>query len=78
MMITSINKEDSQRTQRLSKRENQVIALLAEGLSKHKIAECLNISKSTVATHLKHIYVKLNVSNAHGAIGKAFRNGLVS
>jgi len=49
-MITSINKEDSQRTQRLSKRENQVIALLAEGLSKHKIAECLNISKSTVAT----------------------------
>ncbi len=62
----------------LTKREIQVIALLSEGLSKEKIAKELDISRSTVATHTRHIFKKLGVSNSSGAVGKAFRYGILS
>jgi DNA-binding CsgD family transcriptional regulator len=66
------------KTESLSKRENQVVLLLAEGFPKQKIAESLSISKNTVATHVMHIYRKLGVSNSHGAVSKAYRCGILS
>ena len=62
----------------LSKRQTEIIKLLSQGHSKHKIAEQLNITSSTVATHARHIFKKLGVSNASGAVGKAFRCGILS
>ncbi|MGB2092315.1 MAG: response regulator transcription factor, partial [Akkermansiaceae bacterium] len=50
--------------QALTKREVQVVALMSEGLSKQKIAEQMDISRSTVCTHARHIFKKLRVSNA--------------
>ena len=61
----------------LTKRELQVITLLSEGLSKEKIAKQLDISKYTVATHARHLFKKLGVSNAPGAVGNAFRFGIL-
>ena len=55
-----------------------LIALLSEGLSKEKIAKQLDISRATVATHARHIFKKLGVFNAPGAVGKAFRCGILS
>lgn len=63
--------------QSLSRRELQVIALLAEGHPKRKISTHLRIAESTVATHVSHIFDKLHVSNAAGAVGKAFRCGIL-
>lgn len=60
----------------LTEREMEVLTLLAEGLVKKEIADKLQISFSTVATHVMHIYEKLNEPNAPAAIHKAHILGL--
>ena len=55
----------------LSERELEVVALLAEGLTYHEIAEALVISINTVKTHLKAVYGKLGVHDRREAVGKA-------
>ena len=62
--------------QMLTDRELEVIKLLADGLVKKEIAQQLNISMSTVVTHVSHIYEKLHVQNAPAAVAKAFRMGI--
>lgn len=47
----------------LSRREIDVIRLIAEGLSNRSIAERLTISEKTVTTHLNHIFEKLGVES---------------
>ena len=62
----------------LTKREQEVITLLSEGLSKKEISGRLSISTPTVASHVAHIYEKLMVPNAPAAVAKAFRMGIFS
>ena len=69
---------DSEPEELLSKREFEILTLLAEGLVKKKICEQLNISYSTVDTHVAHIYNKLNASNAPAAVSRAYKLGLFS
>ena len=45
----------------LSPREREVVELLAQGRSQPYIRDCLVLSKSTVATHVRHIYAKLGI-----------------
>lgn len=78
MIPVAIEKEDPQSVEPLSRREVQVITLLADGLSKQKISERLSIKEPTVATHVRNIYNKLGVRNAPGAIGKAYRCGILA
>ncbi len=61
----------------LSDREMEVLGLIGEGLLKKEISDRLKISMPTVATHVRHIYEKLEVQNAPAAISKAFRTGLL-
>jgi DNA-binding NarL/FixJ family response regulator len=61
----------------LSERETEVLVLLGEGLLKKEISERLKISEPTVATHVRHIYEKLEVQNAPAAINKAYRVGIL-
>lgn len=61
----------------LSDRELETLELIGEGLAKKEIADRLNISITTVAYHVKHIYEKLNVPNAPAAISRAHRLGLL-
>ena len=62
----------------LTERELGVLGCLADGLVKKEVADKLDISVTTVATHVKHIYEKLNVQNAPAAVAKAFHLGLFS
>ena len=48
----------------LSDRELEILALLGDGLVKKEIAERLSIGYTTVDTHVRHIYTKLQVRNA--------------
>lgn len=64
-------------TVRLTKREAEVLALIAEGLESQKVAERLSISKRTVDFFLSCIYGKLEVSNRIQAINRAQRLGLL-
>lgn len=47
----------------LSKREEEVMRLVAEGLGNRDIAEQMNLSEHTVKNYLFHIFDKLGISN---------------
>ncbi len=55
----------------ISEREDQVLELLAKGLTNQQIADHLFVSLNTIKTHLSHLYQKLEVSNRTQAIHKA-------
>ena len=61
----------------LTGRERQVLALLADGLTPAEVAQDLIISRSTVGTHIEHIYEKLGARTRAHAVGIAFRSGLL-
>ena len=61
----------------LSKREMEVLALLAEGLSNQEIADKLFVSLNTAKTHISNIYAKLNVQRRTQAIQKAREIALI-
>jgi DNA-binding CsgD family transcriptional regulator len=56
----------------LTRRENEVLASLANGRSKTEIARILALRPRTVDTHLQHIYERLGVSTRNAAVAKAF------
>ena len=60
----------------LSKREQQILILLAERLSNKEIGEQLNISVVTVKRHAANIYQKLSVNGRRQAVAKAAGLGL--
>lgn len=62
---------------KLTKREEEVLRLLAEGLSQSTIAEQLFISSKTVGTHIEHILRKLGVQSRAQAVAVAYRDELV-
>ncbi len=55
----------------LSARELDTLKLIAEDLTNQEIADKLFISLNTVKTHLKNIYLKLEVNNRSKAVNKA-------
>ena len=61
----------------LSPRELDVLRLIAEGLGNKEIADKLEISLSTVKTHIEDILARLKVSDRTQAAVKAVRQGLL-
>ena len=61
----------------LTRREVEVLQLLARGLSNKDIAERLVISPKTVSNHVEHIYGKIDCSNRAAAGLFAMRHGLL-
>lgn len=55
----------------LSKREKEVLELVAEGYSNQEIADKLFVSLNTTKTHISKIYSKLGVSRRTQAVQKA-------
>lgn len=64
-------KKNVQCTPKLSPRELEVLALVAEGMSQKEISRKLGISIHTTAHHMKAIYIKMNVRNRVAAISAA-------
>jgi len=61
----------------LTEREREVLALLIEGLNNTQIAAKLNVSPSTVKSHVSNILSKLGVASRTEAVTLALRNRIV-
>jgi len=70
---TSLNPYDDN----LTKREIEVLKLLAEGLFNKEIAYTLNISEKTVKNHISNIFKKINVSDRTQAAVYAIKHNIV-
>lgn len=62
--------------ERLTKREKEIIKLIAQGSTSQEIANEINISPSTVDNHRKHMLKKLNLRNIADLTRFATENGL--
>lgn len=61
----------------MSKRELEVLQLMAQGLSNQEIAKQLFVSPNTIKTHSSRIFEKMDVQRRIQAIEKAKRMGLI-
>ncbi|HSP43573.1 MAG TPA: response regulator transcription factor, partial [Luteolibacter sp.] len=61
----------------LTPRQRDILRLMAEGLVKKEIADALNISVTTVSTHMQRLYETLHVTTNTGAVAKALREKLI-
>ena len=61
----------------LSRRELEVLGLVAEGLANRAIAKQLFVSEATVKSHLVHIFTKLGVDSRTSAVATARAAGLI-
>ncbi|WP_199434542.1 response regulator [Qaidamihabitans albus] len=61
----------------LSRRELEVLGLIASGCANREAAKRLFVSEATVKTHLMHIYAKLGVNDRAAAVAAAYRRGLL-
>lgn len=75
-LIGVLRRSSMERTT-LSAREQQVLALLAQGLSVAAIAKQLYISTSTTKSHIARLYEKLGAGNRAHAMVSAMRLGLL-
>jgi DNA-binding NarL/FixJ family response regulator len=61
----------------LSRRELEVLRLVAAGFTNREAAQKLFISEATVKTHLLHIYAKLEVRDRASAVAAGYQRGLL-
>jgi len=65
------------RWQRLTARERDVLRLIAEGGTSLSVAEQLSLSRSTVGSHIEHMFDKFDVRTRAGLVARALRLGLL-
>lgn len=62
----------------LTRREREILALVAAGMTNATIADRLHVSSNTVASHLKNLYSKLGVRTRSQAVALAVAHGVVA
>lgn len=60
---------------KLTKREVDVLKLIAEDLKTHEIADRLFVAPSTIETHRRHLIKKMGVKSSLGLVRKAIEGG---
>jgi DNA-binding NarL/FixJ family response regulator len=77
MLAAPVTRPQTQPRQPLSRRELQVLELIADGLENQAIADLLYVSVETVRTHVKSILRKLSSRDRTHAVAVAFRSGVL-
>ena len=74
----SVTKEDKPGSDlALTKRELEVLLLMAEGLNNKEIGERLFVSERTIVGHKSNLMAKTNTKNTVSLLAFAIRNGLI-
>lgn len=68
---TESKTEDEKLLEQLTKREKEILSLIAKGCGVREVGELLDISSNTVSHHIKNLYSKLNVHNRAEATAAA-------
>ncbi|MFQ5924128.1 MAG: response regulator transcription factor [Anaerolineales bacterium] len=76
-LLPTHGEPDAFQVEELTKREREVLELLAEGLSNRSIAVQLKISEHTVKYHVNAILRKLGAQSRTEAVVRATRSGLI-
>jgi DNA-binding CsgD family transcriptional regulator len=61
----------------LTRRERDVLQLIARGCTYSRVGDRLGVSEHTVASHIKNAYRKLEVHSAAAAVMRAMQLGLL-
>lgn len=61
----------------LTPRQQQVLELMAAGLTRPQIAERLYLGTTTIASHQRAVYAHLGVHTGPAAVAAAYRTGLL-
>ena len=75
--VTALTGPTNSRPHGLTRREIEVLGLVATGKTNRLIATELGLSEKTVDRHLSNIFDKLAVNSRAGATAYAFQNGLL-
>ena len=62
----------------MTKREREILRLLADGMRNEEVARQLSISPLTVRTHVKNAMQKLEADTRTEAVAKALRDSLIA
>jgi DNA-binding NarL/FixJ family response regulator len=62
----------------LTKREREILRLIADGMRNEEIGQALSISPLTVRTHVKHAMEKLEADTRTQAVASALRQSLIA
>jgi len=73
-----VGREAAERLPALTKREREVLRLLADGMRNEQVGKTLSISPLTVRTHVKHAMEKLEADTRTQAVASALRQSLIS
>jgi DNA-binding NarL/FixJ family response regulator len=73
MVVQYFRKPPSPEIASLTRREEEILGLLARGYATKEIGDKLSISYDTVCSHLRHIYDKLHVRSRTAAVIKYLR-----
>jgi two-component system nitrate/nitrite response regulator NarL len=76
-LVSEIRLRKQDNTPALTRREQQILRLIASGKSLPEIAKELYLGLTTVKTHVQHLYEKLGVSDRAAAVASAMRRGLI-
>jgi DNA-binding NarL/FixJ family response regulator len=76
--VSRFDAGDGARIDALTRREREVLALLADGHTTQEVSEALSISIMTVQSHVKNVLAKLGVHSKVEAIRFAWRSGALT
>jgi DNA-binding NarL/FixJ family response regulator len=76
--LAAADEELNERLEPLTRREREVLELVAHGLSNRQIAERLGISEHTAKFHVAAVSAKLGASSRTEAVSRGVRRGLIT
>ena len=78
LLQETLHSKDEQPIPQLTRREKEVLALIASNFSSQEIADQLFLSKRTIDNHRVNLLLKLDVKNSATLIKKAMQLGLLN
>lgn len=76
-LLKYVRVADGSAAAHLSKREHEILGLVASGKTAAQIAHHLYVEATTIRTHLHRMHRKLGVTNSASAVAEAMRRGLL-